>query len=478
MTENSPQKPAIILITCDELRRDTLSFYGNRAIATPHIDGLAGQSRVYDNCFTTSPWCLPARCSILTGLYPHKSGAYSNFRKCPLDGGIKNLFKELRAGGYTTSLFGKCHFAPVPYSETRPDISLPYDGFRDYYLSLGIDHLALEDDKQVSVWFLDDYSKELEQAGFLADYRSKVWDKSLKKVFPFPAPSAWHPDNWVGDRAVSFIKNNDDDKPLFAWVSFSGPHYPFDAPREYLSRVDKTALWPRKIREGELADPSRIHHKSFYGQGNIDGCNQAENRACMNYSEEYWEDLRTMYNANTALIDDRVGDILAAVRERYGDNTLIFFTADHGEMLGNHGLWGKHSCGYDEVWRIPLFVKLPQNTQMQRLDSLVNLTDILPTCLDAARLPPIETDGQSLCSPDGKTGRSYTFGEGEGYVACTDGRYKYIHIQKKGEHCNELLDMSADPDEYINYIGSPSTLEAEGRLKEQVIGHFMPGLLP
>jgi arylsulfatase A-like enzyme len=199
-------KPSIIIITLDEFRRDTLSYYGNRAISTPNIDGL----------------------------YPHRSGAYSNFRKCPLDENVKNLFKELRAGGYQTALFGKCHFAPVPYRETRPDITLPYDEFRDYYLSLGLNRLDLQDDKQVSIWFYDDYSKAL-------------------------------------DKAVSFVKNNNSEKPLFSWISFSGPHYPFDSPSEYFSRVDRSMLWPRKTKEGELSDPGRIHHKSFYGSGNIDG---------------------------------------------------------------------------------------------------------------------------------------------------------------------------------------------------------------
>ena len=477
------QKPAIILITCDELRRDTLSFYGNRAITTPHIDALARQSGVYDECFTTSPWCLPARCSILTGLYPHRSGAYSNFRKCPLDGNIKNLFKELRAGGYQTTLFGKCHFAPVPYDETRPDISLPYDEFRDYYVSLGLDHLDLEDDKQVSVWFYDDYSKALDKAGFLKDYRDNTWNKSMQKLFPFPGPVEWHPDSWVADKATAFIKNNSakqntGEQPLFAWISFSGPHYPFDAPAEYFPRVDSSRLWPRKIKEGELADSGRIHHRDFYGQGNIDGANQARDKACMNFTEDYWERLRENYNANVALIDDKVGEILAAVKERYGDNTLIFFSADHGEMLGNHGLWGKHNCAYDEVWRIPMFVKLPNGGEMKRMDSLVNSTDILPTCLDAAGLPQIESDGQSLFRNGGKTQRDYTFAEGEGYIACTDGRYKYVHIQKQGENYRELLDRVSDPDEFENLIREPSCQEAAGRLKEKMIEHFMPKVLP
>ena len=232
------------------------------------------------------------------------------------------------------------------------------------------------------------------------------------------------------------------------------------------------------MKEGELADSGRIHHRNFYGPGNIDGAGQAPDKACMNFTEDYWERLRENYNANVALIDDKVGEILSAVTEQYGDNTLIFFTADHGEMLGNHGLWGKHNCGYDEVWRIPMFAKFPCGEGMKRMDSLVNLTDILPTCLDAAGLPQIESDGQSLFGHGGATERDYTFAEGEGYIACTDGRYKYIHVQKKGENYRELLDRRSDPNEFNNLIEAPSCREASDRLREKVIEHFMPKVLP
>ena len=149
-------RPSIVLITCDELNKDVLSCFGGRTISTPCIDSIAQNGTTYENCYTASPWCLPARCSILTGLYPHNSGAYSNFRKCALDQGITNLFGSLKEGGYHTAVFGKCHFAPVPYSETRPDKTLPYDEFKEYYMSLGMDHLELDNDKQVSVWFYDD----------------------------------------------------------------------------------------------------------------------------------------------------------------------------------------------------------------------------------------------------------------------------------------------------------------------------------
>ena len=100
-------KAAILLITCDELNKGVLGYCGGQAVKTPQIDSLAKEGTNYGNCYTTSPWCLPARCSILTGLYPHHSGAYSNFRKCALDNGLPNLFTSMKEGGYHTSVFGK-----------------------------------------------------------------------------------------------------------------------------------------------------------------------------------------------------------------------------------------------------------------------------------------------------------------------------------------------------------------------------------
>lgn len=471
------ERPAIIMITCDELNRSVLGCYGGTAITTPHIDSLALQGTNYENCYTVSPWCLPARCSILTGLYPHNSGAYSNFRKCALNNGISNLFFSLQNGGYHTSVFGKCHFAPVPYSETRPDRTLPYDEFKAYYESLGIDHLVLEDDKQVSVWFYDDYSKELDQAGYLKAYRDAVWNPEYQKVFPFPGPASWHPDAWVGRKTVDYIKEYDRDSPLFAWVSFSGPHYTFDAPQEYLEQVDASKLPPMVKLDGELDGFDRIHHDSYFGgqNANIDGCGQAVGRACRNYTDEYWENLRISYCANVKLIDDQVGEILSAVREKYGDNAMILFTADHGEMLGNHGLWGKHNCAYEEVWRIPMLVKYPNKSEPAIDDRLVNTTDFLPTCLKEADIQAPECDGKPL--QDSQWKRDYTFAEGEGYLAVTDGTYKYIHVQKGREHGRELLDLKADPHEFVNHIEKTEYQAVLSRLREQALEHLVPSVL-
>jgi Arylsulfatase A and related enzymes len=469
-------KPHVLLITCDEMRLDTIGCYGGKAVKTPHIDSLAERGTRFDNAYTVSPVCLPARCSILTGLYPHHSGAYSNFRKCALDGGIPNLFNQLHLGGYKNGMIGKCHFAPVPYSQTRADVTLPYDEFKDYYVSLGIDELILQDDKQVSVWFYDDYSKALDKEGYLKPYRDTLWDKSNRKVFPFPAPDAWHPDAWVGNQAADYIEKLDADNPSFTWVSFSGPHYPFDTPASYQSRVDESALPGKDIMPGELDSESRIHHESYYGKGRIDGCHAAEGRACVNYTDEYWLELQKQYYANVALIDDKVGDILSKARERFGDNLLVVFTVDHGEMLGHHGLWGKHDCAYDDVWHIP-FIAAGPGFGNEPSAAKVNSNDIMPTFLNAAGIPLPPVDGRDLKAQMKTGGYEYLFCESEGFIAITDGRFKYIHVQD-GRVVDELLDTQTDPGERVNQLSNKAYASDLARLTMKMVEHMMDKVLP
>ena len=466
--------PHIVLITCDELRVDALSCYGNRVINTPNLDTLAARGTRFERAYTNSPWCLPSRCSLATGLYPHRNGSYSNFRDIPLDADIPNIYSLLRGAGYHTAHIGKCHFAPVPYDQTRPDATLPYDTFRDYYLSLGIDHLALQDDKQVSVWFMDDYARELDAAGFLAAYRDATWDRDNAKVFAFPGAADWHPDSWVGRKAAEYVENYECQQPLFLWVSFSGPHYPFDAPAEFYELVDMS-VDARFSDAREFDDPSRIHSATFHGRptGAIDGMRLAPAGATKNFTEAYWRELRRNYFANVAQIDEHVGCIMAAVDARLGDDVLIIFTADHGEMLGNHGLWGKNNCAYEDVWNVPLIVKYPADDQALVSDSMTMLVDVLPTCLDAAGLSHDFCDGVPLRERVVSGGAEYVFAEGEGFLAVSDGRYKLVRVAQAERQHTELIDLATDPQELVNRINDAAYFGAVARLQEQLVDLLM-----
>lgn len=481
--DNRTNRPHIVLITADELRKDALSCYGNEAVQTPNLDKLARKSLTFNRAYAPSPWCMPSRCAILTGQLPHNNGAYSNFRPYKLSTEIPNLFTLLRQGGYRTTLFGKCHFAPVPYGEPKRDRTLPYDHFKAYYMNLGVDHMELQDDKQVSVWFYDDYAKELDQAGYLKAYRDAIWDvKGNGKVFAFPGPEEWHPDSWVGAKAERYISKYSEDRPLFSWISFSGPHYPFDPPENYLARVDMSKDQPRVLSESDWDDERKIHYRSYHGPGGIDGSGSAPGYAMKNHSDPYWFKLRQHYYANVAQIDEYAGKILETIERKFGDNVLIIFTADHGEMLGNHGVWGKNNCGYEDVLNVPLLVKYPGVNRPVVTDAKVMLTDIMATCLKAADLPPVQTNGKNFADVISEGGYPYVFSEGEGFVMVSDGRMKYVHVNKM-EHGQghrehyELYDLENDPHEFHDVIDKPEYAEIAAELRKQVVNLFLKKVL-
>jgi arylsulfatase len=481
--------PHIVLITADQLRKDALGCYGGQAVQTPHLDRLAAAGTTFHGAYTVSPWCMPSRCSLLTGQYPHNHGAYSNFRETRLDPEIPNLYTLLRSAGYATCHVGKCHYAPVPYGETRPDCTLPYESFHEYYRSLGIDHLVLQDDKQVSVWFSDDYSQDLDRAGHLAAYREAIWNRDHRKVFPFPGPAEWHPDAWVGRKAEELVNGYADERPMFLWLSLSGPHFPFDAPDDYLDRVDRRHVGQGASTEGEFNDPGRIHHVSFHGPRAVGGTPRPRGGGLLGiegsgttgtsvYTDAYWTELRTRYFANVALIDEQVGRVLEAVNRHFGDDVLIIFTADHGEMLGNHRLWGKHNCGYEDVLNVPLLVRYPGAPAPAETAARVMLTDLLPTCLDVAGIQNPGTDGMTLAANVVRGGCRYVFAEGEGFIAVTDGTAKYVVATRGDERLREFFDLERDPGEVHNVITQPEHAPKVIELQRAVEEFFMESLLP
>ena len=447
----------ILFITTDEQHMRTLACYGSRMGISENLDALAERSDVYATAYTVSPVCLPARCSFMTGMYPHHSGSISNIFGSSLSREYPNLFTELKREGFVTALHGKCHFIPVPYPATRRDMTLEYEHFALYYRSLGMDKLSLQDDKNNSLWYYDDYSKALESLDMLKRCRYEAHENTDNHgYYSFPFDSSMHPDAWVGARAVEDIESRSAEDKNFIWVSFSGPHYPIDTPDEYRDKVDPLLCEERIYRDGEWDDESKFHYRGYHGPGTTEGSGPCEGGAQKNYTDEYWSEWRRRYFGNIALIDEWVGKIIGAAEAKFKDDLMIIFTTDHGEMMGNHSLWGKNGSLFEDVLRIPLIVHAPAQKKGRRIEETVSSLDIFPTILSAAGVKDIPScDGDTLENTVKRGGRDFIISECDNRAAVIKDGLK-LEINRagmKGRTYLELYDLEKDPYEFENVYG-------------------------
>jgi len=460
---------AIVLITTDEQHRGTLSRFGATAISTPNIDAIAKHGISFDRAYAPSPVCLPSRCSMATGLYPHRSRSYSNTVGASLKTQWPSIMQICRSLGYRTSLHGKGHFMPCPYAQTRPDVTQDLDAVKPFYASLGFDHIDLQDDKNNSLWFYDDYSRDLEAAGLLKDCREGRLGRLNKHIagYFFPGDAGMHADSWTGRKAVEHINRANSEQQHFIWVSFSGPHYPIDTHRDYYNRVDIKADQLRVRQDGEWARVNKLGYASYHGPGGSEGSGYAEGGAQKNFSSEYWREWRRMYLGNVVQIDDWVGEIMQAVTRKWGDDAMVIFTCDHGDMMGNHDLWGKNNLMFDDILRVPLFIRYPKIERTGSYDGLVSLVDLLPTIVRKAGYQgDLACDGRDLLSLVTDGGRDYVLCEADNrFAVITRNGGKYVESVAPGDECDEkgrqrqrryreFYDLNQDPHEFENLIDS------------------------
>lgn len=458
------KQPSILFITTDEQHVDTL-YRPDMPYELPALHGLMDCSDVYTDAYSASPVCLPARCSWMTGLMPHRNGCISNNFGATLPLQLPNLFTSLKQAGYSTSMHGKCHFAPCPYPAVRDYLTQGYETFSVYYRALGMDHLDLQDDKNISMWFYDDCGIDLEKQGLLAEYRRLfVTEKKAGYLPDYPHDAKTHPDSWTGQKALEYLDRCSAEQPHFMWVSFSGPHYPMDVPTEYMDRVDMDRDIPRRFRDGEWEDETKHNRMGYYGTGPCtEGGGNAVNGAQMNFDEAYWRRWRQKYYANIVQIDDYVGAIIRKAQSIWGDDLYIVFTADHGDMMGNHSLWGKNSALYNDVLKVPLVIHHPAQTKRRDVPQRVCSTDVFPTLLDfggAQSVPGI--DGQTLEKVVSKGGRDVIYSSCEGRVAVVRGEWKLcvnavgFEYKDGAKIYRELYYLAEDPDEYVNRYSDPT----------------------
>ncbi len=365
-------KPNILWICTDQQRFDGLSCYGNEVLDTPNIDEIADRGILFERVYCQSPVCTPSRASFLTGRYPRTCRTRQNGQQIPQDEVL--ITKLLSQEGYTLGLSGKLHISPCHTSVCSDMEKRTDDGYSIFQWSHHPDFEGAD-----SNWPLNGYNQWLRSKG--QSYRRDSFQGS-NYVYTGLESHLSH-SRWCADQAIDFIGSFQRYKgnPWAFSLNFYDPHHDFDPPEEllqkYLKRLNSDHL--PQYREKELEEKTlyqRQDHIGAYGNPGF-------------YS---WEDMeegdhlmiKAAYYAMIEQIDHEVGRIIDALKKsgQY-ENTLIIFMSDHGEMLGDHGIYLKGPYFYEPLVKVPLIVSWPKKlAQGQRVDELIELVDLAPTIME------------------------------------------------------------------------------------------------
>ena len=360
--------PNILFICTDQQRFDALGAYGNDEIETPHLDRLAEQGVLFENCYVQNPVCGPSRASLMTGRYVANHGLWANGVGLP---DHERLFtRDLADAGYDCGLVGKLHLSACFAGRTERRLD---DGFR------------------VFRWAHDPYPGSSENAyhrwlrAAHPDLHAAALDPASPVTFD-TMPTQAHYSRWIGLETQEFLRTGRErDKPFCFVANFFDPHHGFGAPPEYVDRYDPQALSRPVTTPDELATKPAIYteasKESYAGHA----------KGFVEYTEDELQQVKASYYAMVTLVDDEVGRILATLDEEgLAGNTLVVFTSDHGELLGDHQLMLKGPMMYDCSVRVPLLMRLPGVLPAgQRRTELVQWIDLAPTLLEVAGLPPL-----------------------------------------------------------------------------------------
>lgn len=460
-TAPAGDRPNIVFIITDQQRIDTIAATGHPWMETPNLDRLVQEGTYFSNMYVTAPCCSPSRASLFSGTYPHTNGVFRNDEPwvyCWAD--------DLARAGYHCVNVGKMHTFPV---------EAPF-GFHERHVTENKDR----SDPTVP-FYLDNWDKAFFARGLTKPdtetYKHRQDYRSSLGAFVWELPEELHSDNFVPNMACMWLDRWDGDEPFFLQIGIPGPHPPYDPVASWFDRYLAKDDLPEPIREDipNLIDPVRQlklkHQESQYD-------------AIIHIPDPTSEQMhrqRAAYYANVSMIDEQVGNIIAAL-ERRGvlGNTILIFTSDHGDCLNDHGLSQKWSM-YDQSVKVPGIVWAPGRVANGKtVDSLVSLMDLAPTILEMAGAPvPDFMEAISLrghLDGSGAVEREAVFAElardlivqaSEFQIMIRTKRWKLVYYV---DHETGLLfDMDADPREVNNLWDKPELADTRQALIDDIL---------
>lgn len=448
---NTPKRPNVLLILDDQHRFDYLGCAGADFVRTPNLDKLAKRGMRFTQCTTNSPVCAPARIGLATGVQPARLGCIQN--NCYLPLSQPTYYQQLRNHGYRVGCIGKLDLA-------KPDHYNGRYGDRPSVYQWGFTHPEECEGKMhagSSQTPIGPYTHFLEDQNLLQtfydDYRRREKEGWSVSCHDSPLPTEAFEDRYIGRRAAEWITNIANDFPWHLFVSFVGPHDPFDPPAEYGEKY-RNATMPKAVTDDLDSKPQFIKNR------------------VVNATPEKITETRQQYCAAIELIDDQIGDIINALEQRdMLDNTYIIFASDHGEMLGDHGLYQK-SVPYEPSLQVPLIVAGPGIEGGQTSDALVELSDINPTICALTNTPTLNNiDAQSfkpILQNESQSHRTETVSTIRAFQCIRTSRYKLI---VNINDITELYDLMQDPHELNNIASKHPDLvkELTRRLKDRLL---------
>ena len=441
------KRPNVLLLYTDEQRWDTIRYGGNDQIHTPHLDALAKSGALFQNAFCNSPVCMPSRMSLLSGQYPSTIGCTCNGIEMPED--VLTVHKVLKPYGYHTTSNGKLHFLNHAHRDHRE--AHPTYGFDQLIVS---DDFGCYEDAYIK-WVAEKDPSQVENcrnssAPAVTKNRIDIPGRThaMHKPYAFHGPEELTHSAFVAEETIDYMRRHHHE-PFYAIAGFFSPHGPVNPPQRFVDMYDPDTL-------------SSPH------------MNEDENR--FGLSDHEWRVAKAYYYALITHVDDQVGRIMGALDEMgLREDTLVIFTSDHGDHMGDHGRTGKRTPE-DSCTRIPLIASYPRRMAARGVYSqIIEQVDIAATILDycGVQTPPI-MPGRSvrpLLEGGGYVERTSAFIEhrfpfGESWKAVRTADYEYVTYNTGQEL---LYDMQRDPHQLRDVSGDASYAAALHAMRAEIL---------
>ncbi len=455
-TNNLPEKPNILFITTDyQSWEDTPEL--TPVLRMPALEKLEKEGVVFENHYCTAPVSMPSLYTMITGTYPHTHGAWDNTGDwVPEDSPI--LMEELKKEGYQTVGIGKMHFSP-------------------WNRMAGYDERIIADchgNGAGDTLKKDDYYYYLKKAGKTRfDYLRYQDSTDIFGVYNWPMDDTLDIDYFVGDQTIKYVKEGNLKGPWFLWVSFNGPHNPWDPPAEYSDYYMNKDLPAARYEPGELEGKPFEHTimRYNYTRKVVDRLDQYPDER-----DNYIKRIRAGHYGGLTWIDEQIGNILQEM-EKQGllKNTLVVFSSDHGTHLGDHDNIHKGTL-YERSAHVPFIMWWPGVLKPGKFKGYSAHINILPTFVElAGGKVPEKAEGTSLVPVLEKKEKpaDHAFIEIKGMTSYVSDRYKFGLYRQYKE--GDLYDRKKDPDEFVNVYSDIAYGKVADELSQVLMG-FDPTL--